>query len=110
MAGDKLAPVFEAAAVFDGGQNEAAEQAGDCDQKGHPAGLRDAERVIHHRPAPSAVAPATPSSSPSTVFNGEMAGAILCLPVSFPHTRCKTSLVCAVPQRASRAPGDKFRT
>ncbi|HEX4810350.1 MAG TPA: hypothetical protein VH325_15545 [Bryobacteraceae bacterium] len=42
--------------------------------------------VIHHRLAPNAVAHVTPPTSPSTVLDGETAGAILCRPKSFPHT------------------------
>ena len=48
--------------------------------------------VIHQRPAPIAVALATPPMSPSRVFDGETSGAILCLPKSFPQMYCSTSL------------------
>src|SRR5579871_1421987 len=50
--------------------------------------------VIHHNPVPSAVADNMPPTKPSSVFDGETWGAILCLPVNFPHTYCSTSLDC----------------
>ena len=44
--------------------------------------------------ATSAVALATPPTSPSTVFDGDTSGASLVLPKSLPHTYCSTSLDC----------------
>src|ERR1035438_2816072 len=61
-------------------------------RKENAAACQGWKGVIHHRAVPNAVADTTPPKKPSTVFDGDTFGAILCRPASLPQTYCSTSL------------------
>ena len=71
--------------------------------KAKPAAWSGVNGVAHHRPAPMAVAVATPPTKPSTVLLGLTAGAILWRPRSLPQTYWKTSESWTTSTRKSRS-------
>src|SRR5699024_2935030 len=76
------------------------------DTKASRAVCHQVKGVIHHSPAPMAVAVSTPPMSPSQVLFGDTDGATACLPKVLPHTYWKTSDSCTTTTKNSinRAP------
>src|SRR5699024_7521103 len=67
--------------------------------KASSAACHQTNGVIHHSPAPMAVAVSTPPISPSHVLFGDTDGATGCLPRVLPHTYWKTSDSCTTTTR-----------
>ena len=93
VAFDHMAPVLHATVALDDITRPPAKPSRHT-SSANSAACQKAKGVIQHSIAPISVARATPPMKPSTVFEGDRLGAILCLPASLPQTYCSTSESC----------------